>query len=287
MAKSMPSVLVTLIGMLFAYFIYGRYSAEKSATGRNDMRIVFAKDYAALSEIAADMVAEQIRTKPDSVVGLATGNTPLGMYRELIKIHRQKQLSFCRMVTFNLDEYIALGKEDPHSYHYYMEHHFFRHVDIPEANQHIPNGEAGNIEQECLAYEQKIKEAGGIDLQILGIGRNGHIGFNEPDVRFTAATHRAELAESTIRANSHCFSSLAQVPRFAISMGIKTIMQARSIVILVNGEDKAEVLDRALWGDISPEIPASILQLHQRVTVIVEENAAKRLRMNQRWQQAV
>lgn len=241
------------------------------------MRIVLAKDYAALSEIAADMVTEQIRAKPDSVVGMATGNTPLGMYRELIKIHRQRQLSFCRMVTFNLDEYIAVGKEDTHSYHYYMKHHFFRHVDIPEANQHIPNGEAGNIEWECLAYEQKIKEAGGIDLQILGIGRNGHIGFNEPDVKFTAATHRAELAESTIRANSLYFSSLDQMPRFAISMGIKTIMQARGIVVLVNGKDKAEVLDRALGGDISPEVPASILQLHRHVTVIVEESAAKQL----------
>lgn len=248
------------------------------------MRIVLAKDYDTLSEIAADLVAEQIRLKPDSVVGLATGNTPLGMYRELVKIHRQKQLSFCRLVTFNLDEYIALRKEDSHSYHYYMKHHFFRHVDIPEANQHIPNGEAGNIEQECLAYEQKIKEAGGIDLQILGIGRNGHIGFNEPDVKFKTATHRAELAEPTIRANSHFFSSLEQVPRFAISMGIKTIMQARNIVVLVNGEDKAEVLERALGGDISPGIPASILQLHRHVTVIAEESAAKRLRRDQQWQ---
>lgn len=248
------------------------------------MRIIIAKDYADLSQMAAEIIAGQIRAKPNSVIGLATGSTPLGMYRELIKIYQHNRFSFSEAVTFNLDEYVALGKADHNSYHYYMKQNFFHHVDIQEKNQHIPDGEAGNIEQECMEYEQKIKAAGGIDLQILGIGRNGHIGFNEPDVKFEAVTHQAMLDEETVKANARFFSAIDQVPRSAISMGIKTIMDTKKILLLVSGADKAEMVYRAVFGAISPEVPASILQLHPAVTVIVEEDAAKLLRTNRQVQ---
>lgn len=242
------------------------------------MRIVIAKDYEDMSARAARIVAGQIYLKPNSVLGMATGSTPFLMYKELIRVHRQVGLDFSEIVTFNLDEYLGLPKEDEQSYHYYMFQHFFNQINIKPENIYIPNGMMQDVEQECKQYDKDIQEKGGLDLQVLGIGNNGHIGFNEPDIKFEATTHKVELDDETINANARFFATIEEVPRFAISMGIKTIMHAKKILLLASGENKAEVIYRALFEGITPEIPASILQLHQDVTVIVEENAAQLLK---------
>ncbi|MDF2634522.1 MAG: Glucosamine-6-phosphate deaminase [Pelosinus sp.] len=227
-----------------------------------------------MSARAARIVAGQIYLKPNSILGLATGSTPLLMYKELIRVHKEVGLDLSEIVTFNLDEYLGLPKEDQQSYHYYMFHHFFNHINIKKKNIFIPDGMVQDVGQECKNYDENIKEMGGIDLQVLGIGNNGHIGFNEPDIKFEATTHKVKLDDETIHANARFFATIEEVPRFAISMGIKTIMHAKKVLLLVSGENKAEVLYHALYGGITPEIPASILQLHQDVTVIVEESAA-------------
>lgn len=238
------------------------------------MRIVIAKDYEDMSIRAARIVASQLYLKPNSVLGLATGSTPMQMYQELIHLHREVGLDFSEAITFNLDEYLHLSLNEEQSYHYYMYHHFFNHINIKRNNINIPNGQPENVEQECREYDLKIKENGGIDLQVLGIGVNAHIGFNEPDIKFEATTHKVKLDDETIYANARFFPSLVEVPQFAISMGVKTIMHAKKILLLANGENKAEAIYKALYDGIRPEIPASILQLHQDVTVIVEEKAA-------------
>lgn len=242
------------------------------------MRIVIAKDYEDMSARAARIVAGQIYLKPNSVLGMATGSTPLLMYKELIRVHKEVGLDFSEIVTFNLDEYLGLPKEDEQSYNYYMFQHFFNHINIKKENIYIPDGMMKNVEQECKQYDRDIQVKGGIDLQVLGIGNNGHIGFNEPDIKFEATTHKVKLDEETINANARFFATIEEVPGFAISMGIKTIMHAKKILLLASGENKAEVIYRALFEGITPEIPASILQLHQDVTVIVEENAAQLLK---------
>ncbi|VBB05370.1 glucosamine/galactosamine-6-phosphate isomerases signature [Lucifera butyrica] len=244
------------------------------------MRIVFTKDYEEMSLHAAKIVAGQLYLKPNSVLGLATGSTPLAMYRELIRMNRENGLDFSETVTFNLDEYIGLGQEDENSYYYYMYHNFFNHINIRQSNIHIPSGLPENVEEECQKYDDLIAQSGGIDLQILGIGQNGHIGFNEPDIKFEATTHMVKLDDDTIKANARFFATVEEVPIHALSMGIKTIMHARKILLLANGAAKAEALFRTLYGGITPETPASILQLHQDVTVIVEEEAARLLRRN-------
>lgn len=242
------------------------------------MRIVIAKDYEDMSARAARIVAGQIYLKPNSVLGMATGSTPLSMYRNLIRVHQEVGLDFSEVVTFNLDEYLGLHTFNEQSYYYYMYKNFFNHVNIKKENIYIPNGIVGDIELECKNYDNKIEEKGGIDLQVLGIGTNGHIGFNEPDIKFEATTHKVKLDDETINANGRFFENIEDVPRFAISMGIKTIMHAKKIILLASGENKAEVIFRALFEGITPEVPASILQLHQDVTVIVEENAAQLLK---------
>jgi glucosamine-6-phosphate deaminase len=242
------------------------------------VRIVIAKDYEDMSARAARIVAGQIYLKPNSVLGMATGSTPLLMYKELIRVHKEVGLDFSEIVTFNLDEYLGLPKEDEQSYNYYMFQHFFNHINIKKENIYIPDGMMKDVEQECKQYDRDIQVKGGIDLQVLGIGNNGHIGFNEPDIKFEATTHKVKLDEETINANARFFATIEEVPRFAISMGIKTIMHAKKILLLASGENKAEVIYRALFEGITPEIPASILQLHQDVTVIVEENAAQLLK---------
>ncbi|AIF52860.1 Glucosamine-6-phosphate deaminase [Pelosinus sp. UFO1] len=247
-------------------------------TGGNDVRIVIAKDYEDMSARAARIVAGQIYLKPNSVLGMATGSTPLMLYKELIRVHQEVGLDFTEITTFNLDEYLGLPKEDEQSYNYYMFHHFFNQINIKKENIYIPDGMTKDIELECKSYDREIQKKGGIDLQVLGIGNNGHIGFNEPDIKFEATTHKVKLDEETIQANSRFFPTMEEVPRFAISMGIKTIMHAKKILLLASGENKAEVIHQALFNGITPEIPASILQLHQDVTVIVEESAAKLLK---------
>ncbi|KRQ86457.1 Glucosamine-6-phosphate deaminase 1 [Caloramator mitchellensis] len=238
------------------------------------MRILIEENYEAMSKKAALMVAGQILLKPNSVLGLATGSTPLYMYRELVRMHREEDLDFSSITTFNLDEYVGLNQDNINSYHYYMFDNLFNHVNIKKENIFIPDGMAENLYEECKRYEKLIKDRGGIDLQILGIGKNGHIGFNEPDLKFEATTHVVELDDETIKANSRFFSSIDEVPRRAISMGIKTIMHSRKIILLASGEEKAEAVKKAIFGPIIPGLPASVLQLHPDVTIILDREAA-------------
>ncbi|MBZ4662747.1 MAG: nagB [Caloramator sp.] len=241
------------------------------------MRIIVTENYDELSKKAADIVASQLILKPRSVIGFATGGTPIGMYKEIVKMYREGKFSFKDVVTFNLDEYYGLDRENPQSYYFYMMEHLFKYVDIDKNNINIPDGRAEDIEKECIEYEEKIEKAGGIDLQILGIGKNGHIGFNEPDVKFEAKTHLVRLDEDTIKANSRFFNSIEEVPTKAISMGIKTIMHARKIVLLASGKQKAEIIEKMVNGPITPDVPASILQLHPDVTLILDKEAASQL----------
>lgn len=241
------------------------------------MRIVIAKDYEDLSRKAAHVIAGQLIMRPDTVLGLATGATPLRCYELLTHMAEEKLVSFRQCKIFNLDEYYSLSPENPQSYGYFMKQHLFSRVDILPENTFIPNGLAENIAQECQAYEDLIRRAGGIDLQLLGIGRNGHIGFNEPDVSFEAFTHLVALDQDTIQANSKFFNTREEVPKTAISMGIKTIMQARGILLLASGAEKAETVYQMVYGKISPDVPASVLQIHPNATVLVDEAAGQRL----------
>lgn len=241
------------------------------------MRIYVVDDYEALSVKAALIVAGQISFKADSVLGLCTGSTPVGMYQKLVEMHKTQGLDFSRVITFNLDEYLGLAPENEQSYHYFMMDNLFNHVNAKPEHINIPSGQAADIAAECARYEQSIKQAGGLDLQVLGIGRNGHIGFNEPADKFTGETHLVELDEDTINANSRFFSSRDEVPTRAITMGIKTIMQAERIILLANGTSKAEAVRAAVAGEITPRVPASILQLHPNCTFIVDKEAARYL----------
>lgn len=244
------------------------------------MRIYVSKDYEEMSKKAANIVAAQIYLKPNSVIGLATGSTPLLMYKELVRLHKEEGLDFSEVTTFNLDEYIGLPEEDVNSYHYYMFNHFFEHINIKRENIHIPDGMASDIDTECENYERMIMAHGGIDLQVLGIGKNGHIGFNEPDVKFETATHKVRLDEETINANARFFDHIDQVPKYAVSMGIKTIMHAKKVLLLANGSTKAEAVFKSVYGGITPETPASILQVHQDVTIVLDEGGASLLKDN-------
>ncbi len=241
------------------------------------MRIIVAKDYEEMSKKAANIVAAHIILKPDSVLGLATGSTPVGMYQELINLYQKGDIDFSNVTTFNLDEYYGLDEKDPQSYHYFMMDKLLNHINVARENIHIPSSLAPDMQKECDDYEKKIKDAGGIDLQVLGIGRNGHIGFNEPNVKFEAKTHMVELQNDTIHANARFFNSVEEVPTKAISMGIQTIMQAKKILLIANGEGKADAIYKTLQGDITPQVPASILQLHHNVVVILDEKAASKL----------
>lgn len=241
------------------------------------MRIIVTKSYEEMSMEATKIVAGQMYLKPRSVLGLATGSTPLQMYKQLIAVHETVGLDFSRARSFNLDEYIGLAPENPQSYHYFMQQNFFSRINIKPENIYIPNGMAEDIEAEGRHYDSLIDQMGGIDLQVLGIGQNAHIGFNEPDVKFEATTHRVKLDEETIQANARFFTDAEEVPRYAISMGIKTIMLARKVILLANGRNKAEAVCKAVCGSVSPAAPASILQLHRDVTVIVDQEAAAKL----------
>lgn len=238
------------------------------------MRIIVVENYEEMSKKSASMIASQVILKPNSVLGLATGDTPLGMYKELIKLYNQNEIDFKEVRTFNLDEYYGLNRENPQSYYNYMINNLFNNINISRENINVPSGMAKDIDAACLDYENKIKEAGGIDMQVLGIGGNGHIGFNEPDVNFEAETHLVNLDEQTIEANSRFFDSIKDVPVKAISMGIKTIMSSKKIILLANGISKAEAIEKAVKGKINPNVPASILQLHNDVTIIIDKEAA-------------
>ena len=235
------------------------------------MKIIRAKDYNDMSRKAANIISAQVILKPDSVLGLATGSSPIGIYEQLIKWYNKGDVDFGGCTTFNLDEYRGLTPDHEQSYHYFMHKNFFDAVNVPAERINLPDGAQLDAERECKRYDAAIKAAGGIDLQLLGIGLDGHIGFNEPGDCFVTATHVADLHESTIKANSRFFANENEVPRQAISMGMVSIMQAKKILLIANGPAKKDVLLRAFEGPITPELPASILQLHPDLTVIFSE----------------
>ncbi|MGE5701908.1 MAG: glucosamine-6-phosphate deaminase [Clostridia bacterium] len=241
------------------------------------MRVIVKEDYQELSHQAAQLLAAQIRTKSESVIGFATGSTPIGMYKELVELYHKHDISFEKMKTFNLDEYVGLTREHPQSYYRFMQEQLFSHINVRPENIQFPPGIFANAERACQEYEESIKKAGGIDLQILGIGVNGHIGFNEPDRHFTLYTHTVELAEQTIESNARFFASEEEVPRSAITMGIKSIMDARSILLLACDRNKAEAVKSIFSGKVDPQIPATVLQLHPDVTLVVDREAASLL----------
>lgn len=232
------------------------------------MRIYRVKNYDAMSRQAANIISAQIILKPDSVLGLATGSTPIGAYRQLIDWYRMGDLDFSGIRSVNLDEYLGLSADDPRSYACFMRKNLFDAINIKPENTFIPDGCATDPTEECARYNQLIRTLGGIDLQLLGIGHNGHIGFNEPTDSFPATVHTVQLTESTINANSRLFERREDVPTQAITMGIGTIMKAKKI-LLIAGPDKAEIIEKACFGKVTPEVPASVLQLHPDVTVIL------------------
>jgi glucosamine-6-phosphate deaminase len=241
------------------------------------MNIIIVKNYEEMSRKAAHLFVAQLLNKPDSVLGLATGSTPVGMYKELIRFYNEGMITFKYATAFNLDEYVGIEKEHPQSYWKFMQDNLFNEVDLPNDRQFIPSGTARNLEDEAHNYDRGIAKAGGIDLQVLGIGRNGHIGFNEPDLKFEARTHVVKLDEQTIQDNSRFFSNISEVPTLALSMGVKTIMQSRNIILLASGKEKGDAIQKMLSGNITPELPASVLQLHPNVTAIIDLEAASKL----------
>jgi len=242
------------------------------------MRVIIVKDYEELSKRAAKIVADRLCAKPDLVLGLATGSTPVGMYTELIKMHKEEGLDFSKARSFNLDEYCGLSPDHPQSYHYFMYDKLFNHINIKPENVYIPRGDVENAKEFCDWYEKKIKEEGGIDLQVLGIGRDGHIGFNEPGSSLGSRTRIKTLTEETVEDNSRFFEKKEDVPRYAITMGLGTILDTKECLLLANGANKAEAVQRCIEGPISAETTASALQLHPRVIIIVDEEAAQNLK---------
>ena len=243
------------------------------------MRLYRAKDYNDMSRKAAHIISAQVTMKPDCVLGLATGSTPIGTYKQLIEWYNNGDLDFAEVKTANLDEYKGLTRDNDQSYYYFMHENLFKHVNIKEENTNIPDGTEPDAAKECARYEKVVHELGGVDLQLLGLGHNGHIGFNEPGAAFEKETHCVDLTESTIEANKRFFESEDDVPRQAYTMGIKNIMQAKKILVVVSGEDKADILKEVLYGPITPKVPASILQLHNDVTIVADEAALSKIDM--------
>jgi glucosamine-6-phosphate deaminase len=242
------------------------------------MRIIVCENYEEVSKKAAQMILSQVTLKPNSVLGLATGSTPIGMYENLVKLNKNGDIDFSEVRTFNLDEYYNLPKENDQSYHYFMYKNLFNHININPANIHIPNGMTNDVEAECERYDSLIKEAGGVDIQVLGIGNNAHIGFNEPTVNFEKGTHLVELEESTIEANSRFFDNIEDVPKKAITMGVGSIFKSKKIMLIATGENKAEAIYNTVYGKVVPEVPASILQFHSDIVLILDKDAAKLLK---------
>jgi glucosamine-6-phosphate deaminase len=241
------------------------------------MLVIVKEDYDAMSREAGSIVTLHLRKKPNLVLGLATGGTPLGTYKELIRLHREEGLDFSKVTTFNLDEYIGLSPDHSQSYRYFMMENLFKHINIDPRNIHVPHGLADDIEAHCEWYEEEIKKAGGIDLQILGIGANGHLAFNEPGSSLGSRTRIKTLTEQTVKDNARFFKDLKDVPRYAITVGIGTIMDARELVLLASGVGKADAVHAAVEGPITAMCPASIIQLHRRATVITDKEAASKL----------
>lgn len=242
------------------------------------MEVIITKTADEMSALAADMIERQLMSKPNSVLGLATGSTPLGLYKELVRRHREQGLDFSKVVTFNLDEYLGLPPSHPQSYRYFMDENLFKHINIPPGSIHVPYGHADSVLDFCNWYEEEIKRRGGIDIQILGIGGDGHIAFNEPGSSLGSRTRLKTLTEQTIRDNARFFSSMDEVPRFAITMGVGTILEARKIILLAIGAAKAEIIAQAIEGPITSQVTASALQLHRDVVVLVDQAAGSKLR---------
>ena len=242
------------------------------------MKIIKTKNYDEMSVKAASILAAQVIFKPNSVLGLATGSTPIGTYDGLVERYRRGELDFLEVATVNLDEYKGLERDSDQSYYYFMNQHLFSHINIKKENTYLPDGMAVDSEAECREYEALIQSLGGIDMQLLGIGHNGHIGFNEPAPTFVMGTHLVGLAEKTIEANKRYFASADDVPKQAYTMGIGTIMKAKKILFLASGEEKAEILAKAFEGPIDPQVPASILQIHPDVTIVADEAALSKLK---------
>lgn len=230
-----------------------------------------------MSRKAANIISAQVIMKPDCVLGLATGSTPIGLYQQLVAWYEKGDLDFSEVRTVNLDEYKGLSRENDQSYYYFMHHNLFDHVNLPAENSHLPNGMEPDSDKECRRYSELIRSMGGVDLQLLGIGHNGHIGFNEPGDAFDNDVHCVNLTQSTMEANKRFFASADDVPKQAYTMGIKTIMQAKKILIVASGEDKADIVRDAFFGPITPKVPASVLQLHNDVTLVADEAALSKI----------
>ena len=241
------------------------------------MKIYVAEDYQGMSRKAANIVSAQVILNPSSVLGLATGSTPIGMYKQLIAWYKKNDLDFAQVKSVNLDEYVGLPPNHDQSYRYFMQTNLFDHINIDPASTNVPNGLAEDPEAECERYNQIIRSTGGIDIQVLGMGHNGHIGFNEPGDAFELETHVVDLTDRTIDANARFFASRDEVPRKAITMGIKSIMQARRILVVVSGEDKADIVKTAFTGPVTPKVPASILQMHPDVLLVGDKAALSKL----------
>lgn len=245
--------------------------------GETIMRICKTKDYNDMSRKAANIISSQIILKPNCVLGLATGSTPEGLYAQLVDWYQKGDLDFSEVSSVNLDEYKGLSRDSDQSYYYFMNEHLFKHVNISSDRTFLPDGTVEDADAECARYNEVIHSMGGVDLQLLGIGHNGHIGFNEPCDTFAKETHCVSLAQSTIDANARFFDSIDMVPRQAYTMGIKTIMQAKKILVVANGEAKADIIAKAFFGPITPQVPASVLQLHNDVTLVADEAALSKV----------
>jgi glucosamine-6-phosphate deaminase len=243
------------------------------------MRIIISESYEEMSRAGAKIVAKALNRKPNAVLGLATGSTPLGLYKELVRMHREDGLDFSQVTTFNLDEYVGLRKDHPQSYHYFMYENLFKHINIAPQNIYIPSGTTDNYEAFCRWYEQRIVECGGIDLQLLGIGSDGHIAFNEPSSSLGSRTRIKTLARQTIADNARFFGKFEDVPVYAITMGVGTILEAREVLLVANGENKAQAVAEAIEGPVTSMITASALQLHPDTTAVLDRAAATKLKM--------
>ena len=241
------------------------------------MRLIVTKNYEEMSKVAAKEMAEDIKRNPEIVLGLATGGTPVGMYKELIRMYNEGELDFSKVTSINLDEYVGLAGDHDQSYRYFMNTNLFNHINIDKSRTFVPNGLAEDVAKECELYDARIQDMGGIDVQLLGLGANGHIGFNEPGEELSVGTHLTDLKESTIEANARFFDSIEDVPREAITMGLGGIMKAKKIMVIASGEGKAEVVKAMMSGKITTEIPATMLQMHSNVVLIVDEAAASLL----------
>ena len=242
------------------------------------MLVIVKENYGEVSKEAAAEIASLVREKPDCVLGFATGGTPLGTYKELIRLHREEGLDFSKVTTFNLDEYVGLPPSHPKSYHYYMLENLFNHINVDPRNMFIPMGMAENVHGFCAWYEEKIEKVGGIDLQILGIGANGHIAFNEPGSSLGSRTRIKTLSEKTIRDNRRFFTKEEEVPRYAITMGVGTIMEARQLLLVASGATKADAIRATVEGPITAWYPATIVQMHRFATIVIDKDAASGLR---------